>query len=479
MRLNGLHVGEIVRRAEHKGLVGILELANSTRYGFTSRGSPIYLFTPWNESYPHFYVGCSARDTSRNVLAVVNFVGWETNLPRGDLREVLGPCGSLAAEESALRLHACPNPWKTRGLPELVFCGTELPLTPGTTFHIDPPGCRDIDDAITLTPAEGGWSVRIHIADVASLIHANPWLARAAEIGQTLYDDGRIVASMLPAVAEEACSLLPGQPRRTLTLSFTLMNGTPRDLQWSQECVIVKESYTYETIVGSSWAHALEEIATALHGCPTPDPHEWVEQLMLFYNREAAARLRASGFGILRRHAAPDMEALTRLQSIRGVPPHLAFQAGEYCPATAETVTHWGLGAANYCHASSPIRRWADVVNQTALLVGLGAPIERFMTPCRDLNRAAKRARAFERELFFVRRLLTHGKEMADGIILSVEEEKVALWVESWQRLVRVRKPVGGWAVPVAAGEPVRVALFCDMGQRNWKRRLVAKLSPA
>ena len=124
---------------------------------------------------------------------------------------------------------------------------------------------------------------------------------------------------------------------------------------------------------------------------------------MLFYNREAAAMLRAAGFGILRRHAAPDMETLDRLKDIRGVPTHLAFNAGEYCPASDDNVAHWGLGAAVYCHASSPIRRWADVVNQNTLLGILGGSHQRFMTDCGTLNRAAKKARGFERDLFFVR----------------------------------------------------------------------------
>ena len=221
MKLNGRFVQQVVERAPHRGIVGVLELANPTRYGFTSRGAPIYLFTPWNEAYPHFYVGSSARDTSRNVLAVVDFMAWDatSNLPRGDLREILGPCGDLAAEEAALRLVA-GRPW--RQVPALVIPTPTGVLNPGTTFHIDPPGCRDIDDAVTLLPLGANmWSVHIHIADVASLVQANPWLFAAAERGQTLYDDGKVVAGMLPAEAERACSLLPGEERQTLSLVFT------------------------------------------------------------------------------------------------------------------------------------------------------------------------------------------------------------------------------------------------------------------
>ena len=46
----------IERRAKHTALVGTIEMASCVKYGFTSRGIPIYLFVPWKESYPPFYV---------------------------------------------------------------------------------------------------------------------------------------------------------------------------------------------------------------------------------------------------------------------------------------------------------------------------------------------------------------------------------------------------------------------------------------
>lgn len=476
VQLDGRRVQRVVERAPHTGLVGVLELANPTRYGFTSRGAPIYLFTPWDEAYPHFYVGSSARDTSRNVLAVVNFVSWDSgNLPRGDLREILGPCGDLAAEEKALWLSA-GKPW-TRHPALAPPVGRPPLLATGTTFHIDPPDCRDIDDAVTLMPlGAGAWSVHIHIADVASLVQANPWLTAAADRGQTFYDDGKIIRSMLPAEAERACSLLPGEERQTLTLAYTWSAATgATDFRWLQERVVVRESYTYESIVGTTWAPVLEAMAG------TPDPHKWVEHLMLLYNREAAAVLRQAGFGILRRHGAPDMEALERLAGIQGVPEHLAFSAGEYCPATATDVAHWGLGAAVYCHASSPIRRWADVVNQNTLLsIFVGEPYLRFMKDCGTLNKAAKCAKAVERDLFFVRRLLGPGGcAPTEGVVLRLDPEanKARVWVESWQRIVRIKAPVGVTWPSLRPGQRVILAVFCDMGKRNWKRRMVMRLS--
>lgn len=488
VEVEGGRVAAIVRRAAHahRGLVGVLEVAAKTRYGFTKRGAPIYLFTPWNESYPQMYVGSTIADTSKNVLAIVDFLDWDpmTNMPRGDCREVLGPCGDLATEEIALLRHACPAPWKPKevgGLDERAAVPHPASQIMGPTFHVDPPGCRDIDDAISYWRLpDGETEVHIHIADVATLLATNPWLHKAAVIGQTLYRDGAVIAGMLPATAEAACSLLPFQRRKTLTLAFRIMNWSLiGGLRWLYEEVEVTESYTYETVLTSPHAAVLKEIATALKGSASHDPHEWIEQLMLFYNAEAAKVLRDAGQGLLRRHSKPDWEMLSRLEGYQqvGVPEFLAYKSGEYCAATETDVKHWGLDTAVYTHASSPIRRWADCVNQTALLnilfrAGMPALCG---ADAVTLNGLAKRAKAYERDLFFVRTLFNPAERHIRGIVIEVDVEtcRAKVWVPAWRRLINARPSYESMAAYASPGQIVSMSTYYDAGQRNWKRRMV------
>ena len=80
----------LISRVKHWPLVGILELTSKTKYGMSSRGVPMYLFTPSRKEYPMMVVGCSERDCSKNRLALVEFDSWnETGLPRGTLRKLL------------------------------------------------------------------------------------------------------------------------------------------------------------------------------------------------------------------------------------------------------------------------------------------------------------------------------------------------------------------------------------------------------
>ena len=485
--------GKIVieKRTRHSGLVGTIEMASSVKYGFTSRGTPIYLFVPWNESYPPFYVGSSYK-CKENMLAIVDYESWDkqANCPRGACRTIIGPCGDLAAEQAALVHHTSPYPWKKSLLPPTLFPravappDTTLLLSP--TFHVDPPGCKDIDDALTLVvQADGQIAVHIHIADVATLLASNESLWRAAEIGQTLYMDGRVQVGLFPASVEESLSLVPGLSRPTLTLRFLWdpATGSVGSAQWQHAEVIVKDSFTYESVVKSDHAPLLRALCVALGGPDTPDSHEWIAQTMLYYNMAAAAVIREAKMGILRCHTEPQQAVLNRIEKIAAIPKFLAYSSGIYCAAdTTEPTDHWGIGAALYCHASSPIRRFADCINQISIMNALFTYDLAVPTySVGDLNATQKAIKGYERDLFFVRRLLTLGTgiDPESGVIVDATENKVKVWIEPWRRIVCVRRPLTGWEFEPIVGSAVIVKAHANYTQRNWKRRLTLHLSAA
>jgi len=463
---------KLISRADHKGLVGVLELTKA-RYGFNARNNPLYLFVPWNESYPPFYVGSSHKDTSKNVLAVVDFENWEEykNCPRGICREIIGPCGDLESEERALLASLNPKKWKHEPLlnPPIVPAqgGSKLERA---TFHIDPPGCRDIDDAVTLWENDSkGIEVRIHIADVASTLATNPRLHDAARQSQTIYKDGAVVSGMFPATVEAALSLLPGTARMTLTLGFTVDGSNITNIRWCQQEIVVKESYTYETILNSRHCALLKAVTSALAKREVTDAHEWVSELMLFYNKTAAKWLYDNCSGVLRRHSGPNAERLDALAAIGKVPLYLAYSSGEYCSPLTSDTQHWGLDTNYYCHASSPIRRWVDCLNQAALIdILFNTYIELPVADIDALNMMAKAIKKYERDLTFARVLMApDAPKEIQGIVVECGT-KLRVWVEAWNNIITVKTDS-----EFLPGTTVSVKIFFDAGQRNWKRRMV------
>src|ERR1700749_534876 len=89
-------------------------------------------------------------------------------------------------------------------------------------FTIDPATASDIDDAISAADEQGGgWRVWVHIADVSSYVGPRSPIDREAyRRGTSVYVPGA-VEPMLPAeLSNGACSLVPGEDRRALTVEL-------------------------------------------------------------------------------------------------------------------------------------------------------------------------------------------------------------------------------------------------------------------
>jgi len=474
------------QRTQHPVLAGLVELNSKVRYGFTSRNIPIYLFTPFNEAYPPFIVGCSERDSTRNRIGLITFDSWTETYPRGNLQRLL-PEG--ADEEALFWTHtpyACVK-WKG-DLPSPPPLTNRVAL-PKTTFNIDPPGCRDVDDVISIEWLQDP-RITITIADVAATVpQGHPLDGRAAQIGQTFYQDGNQPKHMFPAeLSEDALSLLPGKSKAGLSLSFTL--GDPTNVTWFESIVVTEKSYSYESIYEEpTLCTTLTQMCTALNE-PTQDSHKWIEVAMKFYNKEAAKVLRKAASGLLRSHKAPDMEKLKRYTAVDPSLEFLAYSAASYVPADEPNPAHWSLGADLYTHASSPIRRYADLVNQRVIKAFLHAQPLPLPTEPTPLNKIAKAAKQHDRDLVFVRALANASTGSTEATIIDIQYiddlTKISLHVPAWSLIVKIKSKTAGKNTIVSRdetatktielGQKVTLSYYSDMTARNWKRRMVLSL---
>ena len=454
-------------------IIGVLELASKYKYGLTSRGAPLYLFKPYDPAIPDHVVGCSHRDTTANQIAIIETSHQETGQKiRGLLHRLIGPVGDLTAEKEALLLFYNPAVISKRRIDLIPEAETrydaerqELSAATGwLTFHVDPPGCRDVDDALAYHPTTGKWAITI--ADVAAAVPESCEVDASAAIkGTSFYDlEGRVLTPMLPAaISEGSASLLPGSRKRGLTLFLDDEKGSGSILlpTW----ITVDTTYTYGSVLLSPIAAEMQLAFGS--GSGSSDPHKWIESAMILYNAFVAAALAKAGSGLLRvQPPSPELTAAASHPSLA----HLLQEAATYETADVEFKAHTSLGLPVYCHATSPLRRYADLVNQRVLhsiRTGAAAHLSNQKTVAAHLNERTKAARRFGRDLTFLTHV-TPGRVHEVAVIIMLDDKA---YVPLWNRVIRIRHFMS--PADNVPGKEIRIHVYCDPTQRNWKQRVL------
>ena len=304
-------------------------------------------------------------------------------------------CGGLASEYD-YHLNRFLFEYFPRGsaAPETaaVPCPDDLPQAAVAAFSIDDAATTEIDDALSLEAlADGGWRVGVHIAAPALGITAGSALDRIArERLSTVYHPGSKI-TMLPNSAIECFTLAEKHRRPALSLYIDITAGLDvRGVETRIEAVEIAANLRHDTLervfneeTAAAGAieharggdlHVLWRLAAKLEtgrrggerdveqrpefsfhvendrvtivprrrGTPIDTV---VSELMIFANSEWARRL-----------AAADAAAIYRVQSNSKV------------RMSTVPAGHGSLGVAQYIWATSPLRRYVDLVNQRQLV---------------------------------------------------------------------------------------------------------------
>jgi exoribonuclease R len=442
------------RRNEYPALVGILQTTGS-KYGFTGKGNSIYLCNPLDDKYPAFYIGSKIVDRVKNKLITFKFDSWPENseFPKGAFVDLLGDCGDYQKEKTASLLKASPYKWP-KVMPEIIKPSSGRYRIDAPTINIDPDGCKDVDDCISLWDNK----LAISIADVSAWVEANPFLSFAENIGTSLYENSVCVKPMFPReLSENLMSLIEGEER----LAYSLIITFDKDItyEFKETSVKVTKSYTYDTVYSCKEIDIdlLKNYIARLSGSVLEDSHKWVEVLMLYYNTKAGEILKNKKAGILRNQKGINLERAKLFEAFSSQYMYLAYESAKYC-LPSDTTFHSMLETDSYAHASSPIRRYVDIINQFALKnkVFEHCNLERF----NDQQTAAK---VYERELVFLD--LYYNKErVLDGIVLNSE----SIFVTQLKKVIAYENTL----------EPktlVKLQYYTNKQKTKWKERIVFK----
>jgi ribonuclease R len=302
-------------------------------------------------------------------------------------------------------------------------------------FTIDPPGARDLDDALwaaTCDDARDAVELSVSIADVAAAVApSSPVAIKAKTRGFTRYHAGGNRPMLPHTLAEQRLSLLPGQARQVMTVRLQIgpdgLLGPPRlqrgvlvsraQLTYAQAAAALQDRdhrlhpqlrllwqagqalLAQRRRKGALAAYDLSRgWATSEEGEPRELPayaanagYLIVTEAMIAANTAIADWLAASGLpALFRNHRASQLaadraELLDDLAAALAHPNQRTRVAGTMRlvtqPATygPQVQGHFGLNLPVYAHTTSPIRRFADLCNQwivTAALHGDPLPLD-------------------------------------------------------------------------------------------------------
>lgn len=387
-------------------ICGTLHISSHTSYG-GSNSSVRKKFTPFNKLLPTFLVNTKKPSQSYDIYAVIKFEKWEGNTPIGSILSYIGTCGDSLEIENMLLTEYTKSQWKnikkdfdvTKYLTDL-HQNERVDLSHELIVSIDPPNCKDIDDALHFKkkPNSDNFEIGVHIADVTSFIDINSDLDREIRNRcETLYLKSGTYNMIPDALSIEHISLIENKKNRAFSVLVTVdsYSATVISVRFCKSTIVVKNNYSYEVaqtkidkynensgkkskLLKLMYDFGKKLLINKFGSCPHDyDTHKMVEVYMILANSLVGtfinSKLRETHNILLRKHVGETkiMDYINSDENSK-VDKTLKYQAklchtsrATYCISNKDStnsVEHKGLSENVYTHFTSPIRRYADIV---------------------------------------------------------------------------------------------------------------------
>ena len=267
-------------------VIRILERAHETIVGTLQQSRNFFYVVPDDPRIVHnVYVQVPTqlrlpRQPAGGDKVVVHLETWESRHvnPEGQIIELLGPSTAPGVDMlSIIRKYHLPTEFPRAALeeaeriPEAVdpsmFEGRE-DLRTQFIVTIDPDDARDFDDAINVERLPGGgWSLGVHIADVAAYVSPGNALDREAlKRGNSVYLPDRVIPMLPERLSNGVCSLKPEVDRLTHS-AFIQFNdkGEPRNVRFGRTVIRSARRLTYREAFAILQAPPNDKLSERLH----------------------------------------------------------------------------------------------------------------------------------------------------------------------------------------------------------------------
>src|SRR5215204_2535857 len=344
------------------------------------------------------------------------------------------------------------------------------------TFTIDPVDAKDFDDAISFRVLKNGnYEIGVHIADVSHYLEADESLDKAAyEKATSVYLPDRVNPMLPEEISNVLCSLRPHEEKLTFSSVFQVTAGGKIKQYWLGKTIIHSDHrFTYEEvqeIIETKDGLYRDEILILNELAQQMRNERFKNGAINFSSQEVRFKLDEKNKPIpfpYRIHDDPDEEKLLpfiafakkfghqfdvsspdaiassfnhMLKEVHGKPEqHVLEQLGirtmSKAKYTTENVGHYGLGFEHYCHFTSPIRRYPDVMVHRILQQALDSNFindkktEEKCKHCSDRERAAMEAERAANKYKQVEYMQNFLGDEFEGVISGVSS--FGFWVET------------------------------------------------
>ncbi|MHA3771691.1 ribonuclease R [Verrucomicrobiota bacterium sgz303538] len=273
-----MHRDKVVVRLMHEGreqarvgdkmegrVVRILERANDTIVGTIQQTKKFFYVIPDDPRFPHdVYVQPGISPLPRPPRAgdkvVVKLSEWESRHvnPEGEIVELLGPATAPGVDMlSIVRKYRLPIEFPEAVCEEAeqiaeAVAPSELELREDLRdqpiITIDPDDAKDYDDAILVERTKTGWTLGVHIADVAHYVRpGGPLDKEARQRGNSTYLADRVIPMLPERLSNGICSLKPHVERLAFSAFMQFSNtGQMKSARFAKTVIRSAARLTYK-----------------------------------------------------------------------------------------------------------------------------------------------------------------------------------------------------------------------------------------
>ncbi len=416
-------------------MFGTIKFSSRVQYGRNKRNIPYYLFESSQYNDKRIIVASKLKSDRVDHYAEIDILDDTCNPIKGAIKQIIGPVNDYKCTKKIILAKNSINN-HTLSVKNNQFENTDK--FDEFTYSIDPEGSRDIDDAFSYDFDRN--ILKIHITDLSELDIDN--LDELMDVGFTFYDkDGNI--NMLPSeISEDECSLLEGQIRRCITMKINLKTN---EINFIKCNIMVIKNLSYDEAEDlfdkdPKWITFKNKVTDYIG--EFSDTHKFIEKIMILYNTEFSKYLFDQNKNYpIRIHKGLKEDLLNNSELIDdNLKTRVCYHAAEYVPVNnTELTLHKALDIDKYTHASSPLRRFIDLINQRIAFNNLNIDVSNLCDRINDRNNLLKNAYR-EIKLLDLSILLKDSDErIYDAIVTGFDAERIKVYIPDLDIMSSIR----------------------------------------